>query len=234
MAAAALSPAEVEALAKLAPDLRFILSEREVPEALQAQLSLAGFRSIGLFNSMVDSRGDLRAMLIAEFGLNPAELNLAPGEALARRVNAARIVDAWDTSRKRQEEHDRVQAEQKASRLPLTLSRSQHINLRTRYERDHGRVADKAWPCQALKERRFEEVDEGEVRADPLSEVVSQEELIDDAVGAVIDRDGAIRLRRAPRSIALPSGSEELQSIIQRKHMRTSSRRAAPRTPTHH
>ena len=82
MSAAALSPAEVEALTKLAPDLRFILSEQKVPEALQAQLSMAGFRSIGLFDSMVDSRGDLRAVLIGEFGTNPAELNLAPGEAM--------------------------------------------------------------------------------------------------------------------------------------------------------
>ena len=210
----ALTAAEALALARMAPDLQFILGEREVPLQLQAALSSAGFRSLGLFNSMVDSRAELRALLRADFDLDPAAVGLAAGVPLERRVNVARVVDAWDTSRKRQEEQDRSQAEQKASRLPMTLSRAQHINLRSRYERDFGRVGDKGWPCQALVERRFEEVDEGEVRADQLSEVVSQEELIDDPVGAVLDKDGAIRLRRAPRSVPQPATSVELWARV--------------------
>jgi len=212
--AALLSAAESDALDKVAPDLRFIWSDREVPLPVQAALATAGLRSIGLFTSAVDSRADLRTMLHADFALNPAEGGLAAGVALARRINVARIVDSWETARRRQEEADRVQAEQKASRLPMTLSRAQHINLRSRYEHDFGRQTDRAWPCQALVERRFEEVDEGECRADQLYDVVSVEELIDDPVGAVIDKDGAIRLRRAPRKVPQPTTSEELRARI--------------------
>ena len=209
MPALPLNAVEQGHLDLMAPDLRFIMAEREIEPRLQALLGAAGYKSLGLFTSMVDNRAQLRAVLATDFGLDAAEANLAPATALARRVDQARIVDAWDTARKRSDEADRMQAEQRASRLPLTLNRAAHINLRSRYERDFGRLNDRNWPCQALIERRFEEVDEGEVRADPLSEVVSAEELVEDPVGAVIDRDGAIRLRRAPRSVALPTGSEE-------------------------
>jgi len=198
----------------MAPDLRFILSERDVPTLLQAEVGLAGYKTIGLFMCMVDSRTELRQMLSDSFHLNPAEMNITAAEAQQRRVNQARMVDAWDTASKRQQEHDRLQAEQRASRLPLTLTRARHIDLRSRYERDHGRLNDRCWPCQSLVERRFEEVDEGEVRADQLTEVVSQEELVEDPIGAVIDKDGAIRLRRAPRNIPLPTSSEELRARV--------------------
>ena len=214
MPALPLNAVEQGHLDLMAPDLRFIMAEREIEPRLQALLGAAGYKSLGLFTSMVDNRAQLRAVLATDFGLDAAEANLAPATALARRVDQARIVDAWDTARKRSDEADRMQAEQRASRLPLTLNRAAHINLRSRYERDFGRLNDRNWPCQALIERRFEEVDEGEVRADPLSEVVSAEELVEDPVGAVIDRDGAIRLRRAPRSVALPTGSEELRQRV--------------------
>ena len=83
--------------------------------------------------------------------------------------------------------------------------------LRMRYEAEFGRVSDKRYPCDALVEKRFEEVDEGEVRADPLTEAVSRDELQEDPVGAVVDRDGAIRLRKAPKSVPMPRNSEELR-----------------------
>ena len=198
----------------MAPDLRFILSEREVPEDLQVRLSTLGVRTLGLFCSIVDSKADLRATLIADFGLNHAEADITREVAMERRINTARLVDSWETASKRLSESDRVAAEQKASRLPLTLSKSHHITLRQRFEQDFGRVPDKAWPCQALVEKRFEEVEEGEVRADPLSDIVSTEEVTEDVIGAIMDRDGAIRMKKAPRTIPLPSGSEELRNRI--------------------
>ena len=110
----ALTPLQEAALQTMAPDLRFILSERDVPALLQAEVGLARYKTIGLFMCMVDSRAELRQMLTDSFNLNPAELNITPAEAQQRRVNQARMVDAWDTASKRQQEHDRLHKQNSA------------------------------------------------------------------------------------------------------------------------
>lgn len=202
------------ALSLMSPDLRFVFSERDVPLHLQTLIAESGFRTMGLFVSMVDSKAELRATLRAQFGLNHGEQGITADVARERTINTARLVDSWDTACKRVEEADRVAAEQKASRLPLTMSRSTHITMRQRYETDHGRQQDRSWPCIQLIERRFEEVEEGEVRADPLSDVASLEEVTEDVIGAVMDRDGAIRMKKAARTVPLPSDSEALRVRI--------------------
>ena len=209
-----MSDADREVLESISSDLRFIFSNRDVSEPLQVSLGKAGVKSLGLFVATADSKGELRTILTRNFGLNADEGGLDPAVALERRINIAKLVDSWDTCRKRQEETDRVQAEQKASRLPLTLSRSTHINLRVRFEADHGRILDRAWPCQAMVERRFEEIEEGEVRAESLTEVVSAEEVVEDVVGAVLDKDGAIRVKKTAKSVPLPSTPEELRKRV--------------------
>jgi hypothetical protein len=107
-------------VALISPDLRFVLSERDVLEALQGKLSDAGYGTIGLFVAMVDSKATLRATLISDFDLDPAAQGLAVPEIILRRVNCAKMVDAWDACSRRQDENDRLQATQRASRLPMT------------------------------------------------------------------------------------------------------------------
>ena len=129
-------------LALISPDLRFVLSERDVPEGLQGKLSDAGYRTIGLFVAMVDSKSTLRATLMADFDLDPAANGLSGPDIILRRVSCAKMVDAWDACSKRQDECDRLQATQRASRLPMTMQGSSHIILRQRYENKYGRTKD--------------------------------------------------------------------------------------------
>ena len=116
------------ALELLAPDLRFLLAGREVDHALQANIAATGFTTISLFSLIADTRGDLRAALHdPPFNLNPNEGGLDPSLAAGRRVQAARLLDAWETARSRVEEKKKLQAEQRASRLPLTLNATEHV-----------------------------------------------------------------------------------------------------------
>jgi hypothetical protein len=131
-----------------------------------------------------------------------------------RRVNLARIIDSWETARKRISERDRISAEQKASRLPITLERGQHVMLRQKFEAEHGRLKDHAFPCHAMIERRMEEIDEGEPKAELLSEVISVEEAVEDVVGAVIDKEGTWKTKKTTKSVALPTTSEQLRSRL--------------------
>lgn len=209
--AGALTPDELIELSTLAPDLRFILSERETPDALQLMLLRAGYRTMGLFVSMVDSKTLLRAALKADFGLDDTVAALAPDVAKERRMNVARLIDSWKACERRVEEVDRAQATQIANRLPQTVPKSTLISLRSRYESDFGRVPDIYWPNTCLIEQRLEEVEEGEVKADILSSVSSMEECVEEIVAAVLSADGAYRTKKVPKLIPLPTNAEDLR-----------------------
>ena len=198
----------------ISPDLRFVLSERDVPEALQAKLSDAGYRTIGLFVAMVDSKTTLRATLISDFDLDPAAQGLAAPEIILRRVNCAKMVDAWDACSRRQDENDRLQATQRASRMPMTMAGSSHIILRQRYENDYGRTKDCSYPCHAMVERRLEELEQGEVVAEALTDAVSVEEAEIEITGAMLDKDGALRVQKVTKKVPLPVSSEELRNRV--------------------
>lgn len=210
----ALTDAQQAMLDLMSPDLRFILAERDVSDHLQFQIAEAGYRTMGLFVAMVDSKTELRGAFKDLFGLDPAEAGLTPDVIKERRINVARLTDCWDATSRRCDEASRVQAEQKASRLPVTISRSIHITLRRRFETDHGKVQDRSWPCQQLIERRYEEVEEGDLKPDMLTEVCSLEEVQEEVIGAVLDRDGAIRMKRAAKTVPMPASSEQLRQRI--------------------
>ena len=209
-----LNPQQMAALATVSAELQFMWSEREVPADLQATLALQGIKTLGVFGSIVDTREQLRNTLKIMLLIDPEEAGVAADVAVQRRVNLARIIDAWETSRKRISERDRISAEQKASRLPITLERSQHVMLRQKFEAEHGRLKDHAFPCHAMVERRMEEIEEGEPKAELLSDVISIEEAVEDVVGAVIDKEGTWRTKKSTKSVALPITSEQLRSRL--------------------
>ena len=209
-------PADAAAvsLARLATDLRFIWSEREIADEQQIILTNAGFTTLGIWQAAADDRAGLRTLARTLFG-DPAEDGLAAGDRIKRTVLIARLVESWEVSKTRIEEGAKVSAEQAASRLPRTITKSSMIQLRQRYEQDHGRILDRCFPCQALVERRLEEVEEGEVRADALSDIASVEEASnEDVMGAHLDKDGTFKFRRTTKQVPLPVTSEQLRQRV--------------------
>ena len=212
--AADVAAAAADSLARISADLRFIWSERDVSDAQQQILSAAGFTSVGIWQAAADDRASLRLILKAMLG-DPAEGGIANDEKIRRTVTIARLVESWETAKTRVEEAAKLSAEQAAARLPRTIARSTMIQLRQRFERDYGRVLDRSFPCQALVERRFEEVEEGEVRADALTDVASVEEAAkDDVMGAQLDKDGTFKLRRTTSKVPLPVTTEQLRNRV--------------------
>ena len=206
-----LSEADKKTLAKLSPDLQYILAERGVSLEVQLKLGEIGFVTIGLTASLADDRSSLRDILNTDFDLDPTAAGLTAEDKLKRRVEVARMIDSWEACKTRQEKESELAAEQRASRLPLTIGKNTHVQLRQRFEREYGAKKDRNWPAATMVERRFEEIDEGSLRAEPLTEIVSTEEAQEDPFGAILDKDGAIRLKKAAKKVDLPPDSEQLR-----------------------
>lgn len=107
----------------MAPDLRFLLEEKEVPEVVMDKLAAAGFTTLARFAVIEDTRAGLRKALADEFGLDPATNP-------ANRIGQVTVLDAWEVACRRQEEDRRQEAEAKSHRLPKMLGKAAHLALR--------------------------------------------------------------------------------------------------------
>jgi hypothetical protein len=211
----ALDAAETAAtLKKVSHDLSFLFADRGMAPGLQLLFARTGFLTMNLFTAVSDSRAELRLLLAEDYGLDPAEGAITPLERITRRTQAAAVIDCWEAARRRVDEKDKLAASQVASRVPTTLPKSEHLALRKRYENDFGAVPDKGYPCPTLIEKRFQELEEGEVTADTLTEVISREDTVEDPLGAFFDTAGIVRVKRQGQKGSMPSGSEELRARI--------------------
>jgi hypothetical protein len=201
-------------LKKVSHDLSFLFADRGMAPGLQLLFARTGFLTMNLFTAVSDSRAELRTLLAEDYGLDPAENLITPLERITRRTQAAAVIDCWEAAKRRVDEKDKLAASQVASRVPTTLPKSEHLALRKRYENDFGAVPDKGYPCPTLIEKRFQELEEGEVTADTLTEVISREDTVEDPLGAFFDTAGIVRVKRQGQKGSMPSGSEELRARI--------------------
>ena len=124
-----------ENIARLAPDLAFLLEDKGVARILQGQIASAGFANVPLFALMADDRPGLRDLLKDEpFNLDPAADGAEPGAKVKRRMAVAHITTAWEAAGCRVSERNKADAEKRAPGLPLTLPCGDHVEMRRVFE----------------------------------------------------------------------------------------------------
>lgn len=200
-------------LEMMSSDLRFILSECEVPAVLQAVIADRGYKTMNLFAVLADDRAGIRTACKDTIGIDLAEGGLTAGQILSGRLATTQILAAWVTAQARHSETEKITAENRCSRMPMTLPKSSLIALRQRFTREHGKVSDKIWPNSTLLEQRMQEVEEGNLTAQPLTDILSEEDGPDENF-VMLDSGGAIRTRKAPKAIPLPSSTEEFRNRV--------------------
>ena len=78
---------------------------------------------MSFFSLIGTTDAEVRTMISGEpFGLNPNEEGIAGLEKTMRWVAQTKVVDAWEHARSRIQERRRLEAEQCASRSPVTPS----------------------------------------------------------------------------------------------------------------
>eukprot|EP00971_Amphidinium_carterae_P326757 6457753-Amphidinium_carterae.1 len=197
-----------------ASELKYVFDERSIPTELQNRIIEAGYISTNLFAAYAETRSELRDNLVADFGLDTKEKDISTEESSKRRLNCARLVDAWDVCKRRCDEVVRKQAEQRASRAPITLPKGSLLEMRRAYEEKFEPVDDKVWPSSDMLERRFEEIEENAVEAEPLSSVVPVSDAPSDQLDAIVDSTGTLRVKRNAHKLPLPGNSEQLRTRL--------------------
>ena len=159
----------------LAPDLKFLLEDRNVDKTIMAQLADAGFTSMNIFSMLGDSRMEVREVLVDEpFNLGLAVADLQPGEKVRRRAKQAMVLDAWEAAKHRMEERAKKEAAQRAAGGEVKFHPGDHIALRKAFESLHGRIEKECYPAEALIETRYKEAENCTLKADSLKDIISQ------------------------------------------------------------
>ena len=209
----ALTEAEGKQLAGMSSDMRFLLSEFEVPERVQLRSVDLGYKNLAMFSVLGDDRQAVRGALVSDFGLDAAEAGLTGDQSVLVRLMSSQVLAAWVSASARAAEEAKQSADNRLLRLPNLMSRTALTALRLKFEETHGRVSDKIYPCASLLEKRMEEVEEGGITAPPLTEVISVDAADDEQI-QMSDNGSNIRIRKAPKAILAPTSTEELRQRI--------------------
>jgi hypothetical protein len=189
-------------------DLAYILDDSAVGEQLQYDLA-QHYTSVRRFSSMGDDRASVRAAVAADYALDP-------GMGPATRSQLAAVVSAWESSRDYIETDNRLKAEARVLGTPRALSTGDKIAMRKAVESAHGLVPDKECPANTYLQSKLEELEEGELVAAPLDEVVSR---ADGAASSLdlspsLDSAGRLRVTKAKTKVHMPNTTEEYRTKL--------------------
>ena len=192
---------------KLNAALTYLLEQKGVPAAFQDALGDAGFITMGAFSNLEDDRAGLRRILAAEFGLDPA---LDP---VHRRSQAA-VLEAWEAAADRAAAERKEEAVARATRLPRSVTSNEHLAMRRAFELRWHALEDEVAASDTYVEGRLEQIEDGEFRAETLSQVTAKSQQDDGHLSAHVELSGVLRVRKGSFEIPMPRNGEELRSRL--------------------
>ena len=195
---------QAAALDSATADLKFLLSKENVSVVNQAKVYHIGIVNIQLFSTFVSDENDLRDFL-------KTNLELDPATDVISRVQVAAFTCAWLSARVRREKQSEVDAEMQSRQMMKMLPKSDYLAMRVALEARFERFEDRMVPSRDYLERKLEDVESGEWRAEPLSEAASKEEMEPDVLTPVWDASGKLSVRKQSSSVPLPANPEELR-----------------------
>ena len=86
-----------------------------------------------------------------------------------------------------------------------------YVQLRNFFKTSVGHVEDRVMPSKEYLEKKLQELENGEFRAETLSEVVSKDEIDPDLLVPVFDSKGSLSVKKGSTTVAMPTGPEQLR-----------------------
>ena len=197
------SPAGIQAaIALLDAGLGSLLDGKGVTALSQAKLALAGYVTVAHLALVEDTRAEFRPRLKDGLGLDVVTDPTC-------KLEVTTLVGCWEAAKLRFERRNAADAEASASRLPKIVPRIEHLELRSKFEKQHYELQDAVTPSKALLESMFESIEEGELKPLALKDLVSVDEADDqDQMLAGFDSSGTLRLKKGHKEVPGPSNSE--------------------------
>ncbi len=187
------------ALASMADALDSLLIENEIPKEVRAVLGHIGVRRLNNMANYESNEEAFRDAIAKDLGIVVTE---AQG-----RILVSNLIECWKSSRNRLKTRDDEAAVARAQGRPAPLPEDLFISMRRAWESIHGEVEDRNFPSKYYTNRRFRQLESGELRAERLTEVSSVDEGGDDDDDRELDlviSGTSFRATRKHVSVPLP------------------------------
>ena len=186
--------------------LAFLLEEKGVPETIQAKMIEARMVTLTRFILMAADHAERRHIFKDEWAMDPAA-------SAENRLGLVTILDAWDEAKARVQEERKAEAEARQAGLPKPLGKQPHQLARKAVDvKFKTKFSDKEVPAQSTVDRVLAMLEERHAEPMPLREVLCVEDVGEEPdSGVAMDRNGVIRVKKRPTTVAEPKDSEELR-----------------------
>ena len=185
-----------------------MLESKKIPSEVMAKISEHDVTELTTFTHIADSQASLRSWAKEALGLDTAT---APAHA----TTVAKLVASWEASKKRIAKQDDQEADARASGMPRQTLRGKHLEMRAAYttkynnkeKLSHGEI-----PSATYVDSLLDQLEDGELIAEPLTEVTSLEENRDEQAPSEIAWGGScLRLKRTKKEVPMPTATEGLR-----------------------
>ena len=188
----------------LEPDFHGLLQREEVSAVTQARLAHVGCKSLSRFNSVADTRVQLRTFAQQTLQLDPA----------AGVMEVAALVDAWEAAKVRMEVRHKAEAEANSSSLPISLPKVEVQDLVKKFEAAFYKLEDKLTPAASTLELIFDQVENRELKTMYLQQFLSKEDAEVEPMGCMLDKSGVLKIKKGYGETKEPSSPEELRHRV--------------------
>ncbi len=196
-------------LAALGAELSYLLEEKLVDQHVRALLGHYQMVNTEILSAIATDEASFRRMLKNDLGLDPEE-------GIDSRIKSAHLVNAWRAARERVQRQEAADAEARAEGRPRELPRQSQVSLRKLYEDRHGELDDSMCPSYGYNNERLSQIEEGDYRAEQLSQVVSfeeaREETADPELSFSLTRASTVTLSKVRTRVPPPKDPEELRA----------------------
>lgn len=203
-----LTPEEqAAALAKGGADLKFLFEKNDVSVEVMAAWFNAGVVTLEKFANIAKDIVDLASVLKNHLGIDQ-------DASLADRVKVASVTCAWNNARTRVQRAAEVEAEMDTKDWIKPLVSSEWLAMKAGLERVVGALDEKATPAKEYVEKKLQEVESGDYRAEDLTEVVSRDETDPDSMVPQWDAKGNLTVRKGASKTKEPETPEALRARL--------------------
>ena len=138
------------------------------------------------------------------------DLKVDPARPM-NKILIAKLLDIWATAKKRVERQEESEAEQRTSKVPRSLIKGDHLSMRANHERQNCIMDDFECPPPEYVEMRLEQMEDGEIVAEQMTQVVSVREARDDTPDLIQSVAGVLKIKKGKNEVPIPLTSEHLR-----------------------
>ena len=193
-----------KALESAGADIKYLLSRHEVTLENQKLFYHHGVTTLEKLSNFAKDRDDLAVVLKDHWELDASR-------TLEERVQVAATTCAFTNAKTRSQRAAEVDAEYDTLQWSRPVVAGEWAAMRSALEKRYGHLDDKIYPSKEFVEKKLAEVENGEYRAEELTEVVSKEEIEPDSVVPIWDSKGRLAMRRGSTKVEEPTNAEELR-----------------------